>query len=333
MRRHQEPLAVKIRTVADLLGLSDNQLALFDPLAMNLIVAKEIPSLAHLDIEQYQRLADSWAIDIARRLVHAEAEFVRSPDDWKNDVRFFRLGFVCWYVDEVLGIRYREDQRNLKRVLYTDPSHLFLNGLIDDRRGTCGNMAALHVVLGWRFGWPVSLACSGSHFICRYDDGEVTYNIEATNNGRGGFHSHPDAYYLEEDNLAEIAVNCGSDLRAVSPREMLGLFVGLRARHLENTDRFAEAEQDYLLARYLFPQCRWLYNAQIQVSVQRSLSLFDADEKGHPNELAEWLQDVVSYSRTGLIRTPPQTKESCDAEDFDAVFTNWHIPETERCST
>jgi hypothetical protein len=74
---------------------------------------------------------------------------------------------------------------------------------------------------------------------------------------------------------------------------MLGLFLGLRARHLENTNRMTDAEPDYLLARYLFPTNRCLYIAQNQTSVQCSMDLFEPHEKGHPMELAHWLQDVV----------------------------------------
>src|SRR5262245_30309884 len=114
---------------------------------MNLLVARGIPRLAHLDITSYQRLADEWVEDFRPRLPGGEAKFHKRPQDLKNDVNFFRLGMLCWYIGEVLGVRYREDQRDLKSVLYTDPSDLFLNGVMDSRRGTCGNMAALHVAL------------------------------------------------------------------------------------------------------------------------------------------------------------------------------------------
>jgi hypothetical protein len=121
----------------------------------------------------------------------------------------------------------------------------------------------------------------------------VTYNIETTDTGRGGFSSQTDEYILTKHQISPQAIYCGSDLRAVAPHEMLGLFLGDRARHFENTDRWDEAERDYLLARHLFPNCRKLYIAQNQVSVQQSIKLFDPDEKGHPVEVANWLQQVV----------------------------------------
>lgn len=41
-----------------LLACSDGELARVDPLVMNLLVAKSIPSLADLDIARYQKQAD-----------------------------------------------------------------------------------------------------------------------------------------------------------------------------------------------------------------------------------------------------------------------------------
>jgi hypothetical protein len=237
-----------------LVSLADGELARIDPLLLNLVVARGIPTLAHLDIAAYQRLADQWAAEIGRCATEDEPMFRRCPGSWKSDLAFFRLGVLCWYVDEVLDIHYREDQRGLKSVAYTDPNDLFLNGVMDSRRGTCANMAALHVALGWRLGWPVSLACAGWHLICRYDDGRRTHNIEATNNGRGGFHSHPDEYYRQRYLIPEAAVQCGSDLTALRPRQLLGLFAGMRARHWEDIGRLDEAAGDYRQACTLFPE-------------------------------------------------------------------------------
>jgi hypothetical protein len=252
------PESLNHPTLGDLLSLPAEALEQLDPLVLNLLVAKEILSLSKLEIGVYVRQANRWAAELKECLPGAEAEFQRTPDPWKNDIHFFRLGMLCWYVDEVLGIRYREDQRDLKTVSYTDPSDLFLNGVIDTRRGTCGNMAALHVALGWRLGWKVSLALAGWHIFCRYDDGERIHNIEATKNGDGGFHSHPDDYYQERHGIPDGAIDQGSDLRALRGRELLGLFVGMRGRFYQDTGDCDAAERDYALAVHFFPQS-WLF--------------------------------------------------------------------------
>jgi hypothetical protein len=135
----------------------------------------------------------------------------------------------------------------------------------------------------------VSLACVRSHYVCRYDDGRVTYNIEATQAGYSGFKSDPDEYLIEQYELPAKAISSGSDLRAVTPRELLGIFVGCRARHMWDTDRLDEAERDFLLARYLFPSNRKLYSGATEVTVQRSVRLFEPGEVGSPQSLADWL--------------------------------------------
>ena len=163
-----------------ILAHSDAEWRLADPLLSNLLVGKSIPALAHLDIPHYQRQADEWATELKASLTKSERHFHMDPGYFRNDVNFFRLGMLHQFLEQNADIAYKEDQRNLTSMLYTDPSDLFLNGVMDTRRGTCGNMAALYVAIGWRLGWPVSLACAKSHYLCRYDDGKVQHNIEAT---------------------------------------------------------------------------------------------------------------------------------------------------------
>ena len=279
--------------VEQFLSMSSEELRRTDPLVMNLVVAKGIPSLANLDIGQYAALADEWATDIRQRLPGMEPHFHRSPQDWKNDIRFFRLGIVCWYVDEVLKVTYPDELANAEDRIYVDPLNVFVNGLMDRRRGSCANMPVLHVAIGWRLGWPVSLACAGNHLFCRYDDGKVTHNIEATAFGRGGFRSHPDDYYREQYHIPEIAVACGSDLRAVTPREMLGLFVSVRAMHFAVSREMCEAELGLLLARHLFPRNRILYSSQMEASIECGLRMFDRGESGHPANVGRKLREFL----------------------------------------
>jgi len=169
---------------------------------------------------------------------------------------------------------------------------------------------------------PVSLACAGTHFLCRFDDGSKTINIEATETGRGGFSSQTDEYVRAKHKVPAKALDCGSDLRAVSAREMLGLFLGFRARHFENTRRVAEAEADYLLARHLFPRNRMLYVAQSRLSVQCSVNRFESDEAGHPNGAAEWMVELVRAAPWGLhvSENDRKSKEKCHDSRFDACF-------------
>lgn len=270
-----------------LLACSDEELAHVDPLKMNLLVAKSVPCLAGLDIDLYREQADRWAADVQQWLPIAEREFHQTPEKWKNDINFFRLGVLCRYLEFDAKIACNEDQRDGALIEYTNPSDLFLNGVMDRRRGTCGNMAVLHVAIGWRLGWPVSLACVKRHFVCRYDDGRITHNIEATQAGYGGFKSDPDEYLAERYGLPPVAISSGSDLRALKPREMLGVFLGFRGRHMRDTGRWDEAEADFLLARHLFPRSRQLYVDAMAMTLRRGASLFEPPEVGSLDSLPE----------------------------------------------
>lgn len=297
-------------TAEQLIGYSVSELAKVDPVVLNLAVARGIPALADLEIAKYIQLADDWAADLKKYLKQKIIRFQREPKLWKNDVNFFKLGVICNYIESVLGIAYREDQRNAQlagvaSVFYTDPSDLFLNGVMDTRRGTCGNLAALNMVLGRRIGLPVTLTCAGSHFFVRYDDGfGLHYNIEATESGRGGFASPTDEEIRQHYKLPQLAIECGSELSSLNARELLGTYFGLRARHFNNTQRMEASEVDYLLARALFPKNRYLYVNQNMASVQLSMKMFEMHEKGHPAELSRWLQDVVYFD----LKQKPQSK-------------------------
>ena len=85
-------------------------------------------------------------------------------------------------------------------------------------------------------------------------------------------------------------------MQALSPRQMLGLVIGLRGRHREDTGLLSEAETDYLLARTLFPENRRLYMAQVGVSVQLSDRRFHEGEIGHHTGLSRWLRGEAIHS-------------------------------------
>jgi hypothetical protein len=149
----------------------------------------------------------------------------------------------------------------------------------------------------------VSLAYAGSHFLLRYDDGRVTYNIEATQAGFGGFKSSPDEYYVREFRLPPVALACGSDLRAMTPRETVGAFIGLRGRHMRDTGRFHEAEEDHLLARWLFPNSRRLYVDSMALTVPRGAKLFEPGEIGSPENLAKCWPNSTDDRRSRRVRS------------------------------
>jgi hypothetical protein len=241
-----------------LVGLSDAELARVDPIVANLLVARGVPALRDLDIGRYTRTADAWVSQCARWMAGMEGLFHEDPAEWKHDLALFRLGLLYQYMDQTIGIRYREDQRNVRSVVYTDPNDLFVNGVMDSRQGTCGNMAALYFGLAWRYGWPVTLATAGYHLLVQYFDGQVRHNVEASTIGEGGFSAPTDDFYVTKHGVSEEFVVQGLELRPLRPREVLGVFFGLRLRYFRDVNRPAEAERDLRLAKSLAPDCWWL---------------------------------------------------------------------------
>lgn len=282
------------RNVHALLALSNEELEKVDVLELNLAVAREIQGLENLDYEQYRDALDDWTEEFVLWLPTVEHAFHRNPGNYKNDINFFRLGMLAQFLDEHIGVRYIDEQKEaikngLEEIRYTDPADLFLFGLIDRKQGTCGNMPTLHVAIARRLAWPVTLACVKSHYVCRYDNGKVAYNIEATDTGRGGFGAGMDEEYFKRGDTTEQAVDCGSDLNRLTAREMLGVFLGLRARHYFDIDNLERADRDCMLARSLIPKYRRLYNLSVVPMLWRGESIFTPNEQGHPRSIALYI--------------------------------------------
>lgn len=227
---------------------------------------------------------------------------------------------LAQFLDEQVGIEYVPEQaesqrQGVKEFYYTDPADLFLHGLIDRKTGTCATMPTLHVAIGRRLGWPVSLACVKSHYVCRYDDGQAVYNIETTDTGRGGFAAGTDAAYARRYGLSKIAITSGSDLRQLTAREMLGVFIGSRARLYADTGRSDLAARDYALAHSLVPTNRKIYVALVGHLMNTGTRLFTENEHGHPRSLAAFLSATMGTQ----TRQPGPGLAVTDVERINAM--------------
>ena len=316
------------RTVGKVPALSDHELAQVAVLELNLAVARGIPGFEDLDTVKYQRIVDGWANRIKAALPAGEMVFRQSPQRWQNDIRFFRLGQVAGYLDQEVGIVYIEEQKRVDEIRYTDTADLFIHGLVDTKQGTCGNMPTLHVAIGRRLGWPVSLAAVKSHTVCRYDDGQVVYNIEATHTDIGGmFSAGTDEDYLKEFNLPKRAVTSGSDLPSMTARQMLGYFIALRARHFADTGRMGLADRDYALARALLPNHRRTWQASMEAAVVKGAELFAANEPDGPVGLAHWLNgQFMSRQAVGINGIEDRIAEVERINAINRMRMDQHVP-------
>ena len=311
-------------------ALSDAELEQVDIVEMNIAVAREIPGLEGLDYDKYRRTVDGWTEQFRLWLPTVEHAFHQAPGKYRSDINFFRLGMLAQFLDQQIGVAYVEQQKRTQvearktgrkaEALYTDPGHLLLHGLIDTKRGTCGTMPALHVAIARRLGWPVGLACAKSHYVCRYDDGKVVYNIEATDTGRGGFAEGSDKDYIAKEGVSRKAVAVGSDLRKLTAREMLGVFVQARARHFADTGKIDLAARDYALAHTLFPNSRKVYMGLVDNLLPVGEKLFARNEHGHPASLAAYLAGRYRPRVTGPAgRSVYQRDPIAEVERLNAI--------------
>lgn len=304
------------RSLLELLPLTNEELAKVDPLVINLLVAKGILSLRHLDIEHYVKLRDRWVEEVRRTFRRNESKFHADPERWHDRLEFFRMLLLLEYMARDLGIRYREDQRFVEAIRYTDPSDLFLNGVMDTRQGTCGNISALFFSMAWKLGLSnIAMACQRCHHYCRYVDGDLIRNIHADAMGPRGVPVVTDKEMIEVERVSPMAIRSGSDMRSLTPQQTLGIFLGLRGRHFVDTGRVIDAEPDFLLARFLFPNHRRMYKFQVGNSLDYSLNLYEPGEEGHPLALMTILNSTLPNIAWSGMKSSIPTLENSHAEE------------------
>lgn len=100
-----------------------------------------------------------------------------------------------------------------------NPEDLFLHTVLDQRRGYCLSLSILYLSLAERLGLPIYGIVVPGHFFVRYDDGNIRFNIEATNKGR----SLSDDYYIEKHQVPEDQQD-GLYLKNLTNLQSLGCF-------------------------------------------------------------------------------------------------------------
>jgi len=159
------------RTFDRLLSLPDDEIDL--AMAVLLISRQGYRDLYHtaFDIEAYRERLDRMAAGLANRLKGKS-----DPQEVVSTVNhyFFRqLGFTAARTTE-------------------NPKDLFLNSVLDRRRGHCLSLSVLMICVAQRIGLPLYGVAAPRHFFVRYEDAHFRINIETTERGR----SYSDGEYV-----------------------------------------------------------------------------------------------------------------------------------------
>ncbi len=302
------------RSVMELLALPDDELEKVDVLELSMTVAREAKGYEHLDYDHYDEIIDDWANQFLLWLPTIEWKYDEDMERWQNDINYFRLVALCKWIDIAAGAKYVPKYRALYEkgidsFIYTDLGHLLVFGLIDTREGTCATMPVLHVIMGRRCGWPVSLTCVKHHYMCRYDDGQRVYNVEATDTGRGSFSIPEEDEIIKKTGLSSYAIESDSDLRSLTNREMLAVFIAVRARYYKDTNQMDLADRDYSLARSQFPKWRGLNYMSQAGYFWRAEQIFKPSEYGHPSEMSKSIYNCCPTVRTMAQKQEKQRKQ------------------------
>ena len=148
---------------------------------------------------KYVSQLDDMAVEIRNRLDAKNIPYNHQAIPVINDYLFNELGFKS-----------DPDSNN--------PDNLFLDTVLDNKRGYCLSLSVLYLAMGERLGLPLYGVVVPSHFFVRYDDGKVQFNIEATS--KGGYAD--DKHYIDKFKIP--SGNSGIYLQSLDKRQTLGCF-------------------------------------------------------------------------------------------------------------
>lgn len=165
-----------IRSLNDLLAMSDEALEQVDPLEVDLAVARTIPGYESLDVARYKKTVDEWAEQVRSETDRHLYKFQQAPGEYKNSQAYFKALVLATVIGQDFQVGY-----DVETVSFDKPADLFVHGVIDQRRGTCVSLPVLYMAIGHRLGYPIRAVTVPKHIFCRWDDpttGE-RFNIEA----------------------------------------------------------------------------------------------------------------------------------------------------------
>ncbi len=247
----------------ELVRLSDRELEAIDIARMNLLCAKGLPGSEHLNVERCLEKLAAWARHVSLMERQYEGFFQQHREKYKNSKALFKgvyLGiaieqdFKCGYNQDLLDSGAMDDRDSTR--FFRDSSDVFINGLIENGKGSCSSLPVLMVAPGRRCHYPLYLVGCGGHAFTRWDDGTERVNLEITCNG---VNTYSDEHYKKWPRPIT-AEEIGREhlLGNYTGSEMLGVFSSLRATCLKEHKRYDEAKESYEVALQYFPNSRML---------------------------------------------------------------------------
>jgi len=98
LRGASPSVVAHVPTVDDLVAMDNETLARIDPVVMSLVVAREIPAFADLDIETYVNAVDAWAEEVRHDTERHWLRFEQDPAAFNNS----RIDYeISWLASDI----------------------------------------------------------------------------------------------------------------------------------------------------------------------------------------------------------------------------------------
>lgn len=222
-----------------LLDIPPEQLGRVDIGLMNLLCAQGLPGSDDLDIPKELAVLDEWA-DLVKRETRANWNlYTQKPAEYEHSENNFKMYMLVEVLQTHCGIHYnpawlyissnKDVPQQEGYASYHDERNIFINGLIEQRMGTCANMATLYVAVARRCGYPVYLVHAKTHFFARWDDGKERFNCEGTNRGMCEPYRRSDEHYRQWPvPITDEEMRDGYFLQDMTPDVMMAQFLFMR---------------------------------------------------------------------------------------------------------
>jgi regulator of sirC expression with transglutaminase-like and TPR domain len=130
-----------------------------------------------------------------------------------------------------------------------DADNLFLDRILQRRRGYCTGLASVYITVARRLGLPVYAVATPSHLFLRHDDGTQPINIETLEDGR----EISDDTYQRQYHIPQVSVQRGVFLRNLDEDRFLSQLVNNAGTLHSRAGESERAQELYQRALQLDP--------------------------------------------------------------------------------
>lgn len=239
---HESNPDSQIRSLYQLVSLSERELEHVDIALMNLLCAQGLNGSENLDITKCLNILDEWAKTIEADTKLRMSTYYKNPSKYGNSVNLFKVVNMILTLKNQFGVDYNLEI--MQKTEFINSRDFFIHGCFSGQKeGGCISIPTLCVAVGRRLGYPLKLVLTREHVFFRWDDGKEAFNMEACCPGCDTF---PDDYYKKwPSSLKDVDVKMNAFLRSLTPAEELAVFLQTRGHCLYDNGDIAEAQVTY----------------------------------------------------------------------------------------